>query len=171
MNFRTFLESATPFYVHLLKIRGFTSGHHGYGDMPEVPAKDPRTVAKWEWYVKNPKTWELLKGKQIILRDTSWGSYHERSCQVDLYAEMDSDAYTQLEELEAAIYGMDTKEDRNDPDIKFTFTNYQDMVRRVKDEVGTSNPLDFQDHESSEDYWKRMVQGKTMGMDRDWDGD
>lgn len=106
MKFKIWLESQVS-VLEIANVYGYTSGTHAFTDGgEETPASNPWRVAKWEYDLKNTKSWELLVGKTIVIFDKSWGSYHERCLNLKIGVEVDSQMEFQLEELGESLYSL-----------------------------------------------------------------
>lgn len=158
------------FYVYLFYVYGSTSGTHGFRGRDETPASDPAPRAEWTVHLENPKSWNLLKGQEILVDDGSGGSYHERWLKLDVYAYVTEEIYSQLEQLEPNLQGLDSKLKKVH---RFIYRNYKQTVNEIKTISGVEkNPV--LSGETSDDYWGRLGRAGSAGKPprpEGWDGD
>lgn len=177
INFKTWLEEGSSSEVKLIDINGFSSGHHGYGDVPERPAGDPRTNAKWQIYVNNENIEKLLIGLPVIIYDASWQSYHERACKIIAAIQVPYEIIDQIYEIDGNFYRtVDSFYKRRAKEYKFTFVNMPDTIAHIQNLLKVKNfeiEKDIENAADSAAYHQRLTSIVQAGkpVNRPWDGD
>lgn len=149
-------DAARILVVEVLELNGYSSGHHGWGDVAEMPASNPFLHARWTYDINTKEQEAFLVGRRAFISDHSWGSYHERSGKltVSVIVNDTDEEFERIEEL-----GLDARRftDYRYVTEFFTFTSLRDAVDRVMKKSDDIAPNPVEDGQDSEAYWAKIL--------------
>lgn len=149
-----------------------TAGHHGYGDVKEVAAKDPKKLLKWEPTPNLLVLEPFLAGRSLELYVRDGGSYHEKWVKVYVTMSMDEDLDDKLSETSYSWERVGYTGKHTKKIGVFQANSVSEFLAKVKSYVLDGlKPLD--NLASSEETWNRDISKTQMGKPtfRNWDGD
>lgn len=161
--------------INIIKISGFSSGIHAYGDQDDVPAGNPLKEADWK--VMDRKYEKYLIGKPAFIEKHLAGSYHEKWIDINVYVIADIDS----EDSNLQSWSYRPEPGRRGPQkyeriIKhFTFHSMPQAIEIVKNSVDmefptagesptydkilglmkTPNPMDDSGYNSDDRYYRK----------------
>jgi len=173
--------------VNFIHIRGSSNGSYGYGDQPEIPARNPSYSCYWEFEFDQQKFLALnnLTGTVIVHDEGIGGSYHEAWRTINIQLAL---PYSFLEENEGVFIGGWGGPDHKRVKTAYSFP-YQSLQHTIDTIVHTSD-VNYPDSqgiqklalragdppppqlplpqtqqitspkhgETRDDYWKRLIQ-------------
>lgn len=167
MNFRTFLESSELSKVAILTTHATSEGHHGWGDVDEYPADDPRKYVEFNIEMK-PEIERMVKNYPVVYEDYLTGSYHERFYDGEAYILIPQE-FTEILAF-ARPAGLHFRANRFKPVLNFPFVSIKDTVQKIQAYLKNPNDL-IQQPKSSEEYWADIMKIHKASKPRQLDGD
>jgi hypothetical protein len=155
MEFRTWLEANNVSSLVLLEIHGSSSGHYGFGDMPERAAPDPRGCRpEWRFSIepKDPKVQilnQLLAKHPIVMMEHERGSYHERFLDAFVFVTIPTLIDYQLEDQEiflphASPPDRSTRRRGEEAVLQFQYSSLDDVIERIVKNLNYDPPPEYE---------------------------
>lgn len=176
-------------YLQLFDFNGYSAGHHGYDDVPERGAGDPRGSTEWEPLVSEAVLRamdQIGKGSTVILAGDDDGSFHERWFHGGIYISANHEQQLALEQVDPSLsYGR--VDERHKVKERIPFVSVADVIEKASNSLELEpptnspfvnkwekpvqqpqqpqqmDPLKPQPGETSQQYWDRQIKWRTIG--------